>query len=596
MSTASALEAQLEYYCGLNNPTYAVLVTGEWGVGKTHQVNAILEKKEPYYISLFGITQTSEIYEAAFAKMFPARHYARKTSEKLKSVSFEVPGVSIPIGEILGGITNAVIKQNISSDRPIIFDDLERCSLKINEVMGVLNDFVEHHKCNVVIIAHDEKIVSEFNTIKEKIIGVSVEVAPQVESALDAFISDAAEVFASIKEYRDCIRVIFDESGFTSLRVLRHVVLDAARLLSCIDRAFIANNSGISEVVKLFCAINIHYKMGLLTSKDDFNDIVSKYYKNLYKMNEDAPSSFGVIFSKFRAVNFGLDVFTGNVLRDIIVNGIYDQEGINYCLSTSVIFRERDQVPSWKIIYSFDSLDNNIIMNALKSLLEELRGRNITRSGEILHSYAALMMLSTKGVIKKSIASLERDAVNYINGLARRGLLEPRGTSWDWDREFATSWMGNSYWVEEESYGDSFSSVKAHLIQMREAEFDKTKSHIVQMALEHMNNSGSEFYSLLSFTSDGNNEYINIPFLQQIKARSFVNAWLKAPKQHWHMIAAGLKDRYQNGGLERELAPEKEWRLQVQQEVLRHANNSIGLSKARLDRIHKQMHIAVDLD
>lgn len=39
----------------------------------------------------------------------------------------------------------------------IIFDDLERVGIEINEVLGIINSFVECHKTKVIIIANEKK-------------------------------------------------------------------------------------------------------------------------------------------------------------------------------------------------------------------------------------------------------------------------------------------------------------------------------------------------------------------------------------------------------------------------------------------------------
>ncbi|MEO1603432.1 MAG: P-loop NTPase fold protein, partial [Pseudomonadota bacterium] len=49
------LEEYLAHYQTLENPGYAVLVTGEWGSGKTHQIKQVIPDAERYYVSLFGI-------------------------------------------------------------------------------------------------------------------------------------------------------------------------------------------------------------------------------------------------------------------------------------------------------------------------------------------------------------------------------------------------------------------------------------------------------------------------------------------------------------------------------------------------------------
>ena len=69
MAGKSHLQDYLEYYCSLEVPQYAVLVTGDWGTGKTYQVRKILPKDKAYYVSLFGrlipvsqVTTTSSVH------------------------------------------------------------------------------------------------------------------------------------------------------------------------------------------------------------------------------------------------------------------------------------------------------------------------------------------------------------------------------------------------------------------------------------------------------------------------------------------------------------------------------------------------------
>lgn len=61
----------LEYYQTLEAPGYAVLVTGAWGVGKTHQVRQSIPNDECYYVSLFGICTPDEAHAAVYAAYAP---------------------------------------------------------------------------------------------------------------------------------------------------------------------------------------------------------------------------------------------------------------------------------------------------------------------------------------------------------------------------------------------------------------------------------------------------------------------------------------------------------------------------------------------
>lgn len=64
------------------------------------------------------------------------------------------------------------------SKRVICFDDLERCNIPLSEVLGYINNFVEHKNSKVLILSDESKILnkenlndSTYSSIKEKVIG-----------------------------------------------------------------------------------------------------------------------------------------------------------------------------------------------------------------------------------------------------------------------------------------------------------------------------------------------------------------------------------------------------------------------------------------
>ncbi|MBR1179875.1 hypothetical protein JQ617_38315 [Bradyrhizobium sp. KB893862 SZCCT0404] len=135
----------LDYYLSLaHSPRYAVLISGPWGVGKTHLLKAFLREKfgedaKAYiYVSLYGLSNLDEIDDALFQAAFPAltgtgaKVVGRVAKAGLKFLKFD-PG-DWNIKEFLSKF-NAKI---------YVFDDLERCEAPINSVLGYINQFVEH--------------------------------------------------------------------------------------------------------------------------------------------------------------------------------------------------------------------------------------------------------------------------------------------------------------------------------------------------------------------------------------------------------------------------------------------------------------------
>ena len=62
---------------GLKKPGFAVLVTGEWGTGKTRLIRQLLpwegKDKQSYYVSFFGLKSAAEVDAAIDAEMYPRR-------------------------------------------------------------------------------------------------------------------------------------------------------------------------------------------------------------------------------------------------------------------------------------------------------------------------------------------------------------------------------------------------------------------------------------------------------------------------------------------------------------------------------------------
>ncbi|MEG1691254.1 MAG: P-loop NTPase fold protein, partial [Hafnia sp.] len=158
-SDQSDLAKILKAYRLKKKPGYALLITGEWGVGKTYQVTKkYLLKESIYYISLFGLKTAEEIHSSVFAAMHPLQSFIKKGADSLKDTGIEAPGLSLNLGGIAPTLASALLKSECKKDRIIIFDDFERCTVPIQERLGAINIYVEHEECQVIVISNEEKI------------------------------------------------------------------------------------------------------------------------------------------------------------------------------------------------------------------------------------------------------------------------------------------------------------------------------------------------------------------------------------------------------------------------------------------------------
>lgn len=157
----------------LNNPKaeYAIMIDGAWGSGKTYFLTRSLmeilegidigkkQRRKYAYVSLYGAKSIDEI-----SKEIVFQYFGRNQKKKVKAAGtvMETAGniltaslgaINIDLSKIKDTLTEINIRNWI-----ICFDDLERCAVPVNEMLGYMNRMVEHNKCKVIVLANEEEI------------------------------------------------------------------------------------------------------------------------------------------------------------------------------------------------------------------------------------------------------------------------------------------------------------------------------------------------------------------------------------------------------------------------------------------------------
>jgi hypothetical protein len=217
MSIAFAKKALQRF---LADPSPEVLcIKGNWGVGKTYTWDqaikeAVAEKafasKKYAYVSLFGMKDSSDIFQSIFAiaeSPYPTE-YERSLPNKVGGLKlrelelgkkfrsllgFTAEHATIPHIAGLGGVARAVLSSFVH-DTLVCIDDFERkgASVSVNEIMGVIAQLRDSRGCKVAFILNedslDEKERSEFHRYSEKVINRTIRFLPtEAESAAIAF-------------------------------------------------------------------------------------------------------------------------------------------------------------------------------------------------------------------------------------------------------------------------------------------------------------------------------------------------------------------------------------------------------------------------
>ena len=168
-------------YVENKNTGYAILIDGEWGSGKTYFVREKLEKKlkklweetkreiKFIYVSSYGVKSTNEldskIYEKIILEFLPEKFKSKyQDIERGLGSLYEIIKEfkklpNIPKNSIRNLIE--ILQKRNSKNYILIFDDIERCEMPITELLGYINEFVEHKSMKTIIIANEKEILKK---------------------------------------------------------------------------------------------------------------------------------------------------------------------------------------------------------------------------------------------------------------------------------------------------------------------------------------------------------------------------------------------------------------------------------------------------
>lgn len=583
-STNEHIKAYITYYNNLKNPKYAVLVKGEWGVGKTHLINSILKDDEKFYISLFGLTTVQEVHAAVFMKMYPNRSKARTFFNWFGNSSAKTYDITLSFGPLIGNIANALIKEKVDNSKPIIFDDLERCSIKHEDLFGAINKYVEHHECKVIVIAHDEKLGTELTDKKEKIFGQIIKVTPDINNAFDDFI-ETSNMPTAFEPIRDIVYKSFLASECKSLRVLDYVIKDCTRLLTCISERLDKKKTLLPEIFVLFTALDINYRLGKLTESDIKSRSPVLYY---VKKKKEPDGIFDEIIERYSQhevlLHINSDLLSNEVLIDTIINGIYNKDSIIECIDNSRHFVEVETKGPWYTIMSFDSIETSKVDEAINELYSKFDNLEITENGEILHSVNLLFMLSDAKHINKSFDDIFYFFLDYVKKLQANNKIPPAELFQDYGAVRDSSY-GYGFWIKA-SYRDYSSKLYGILAYQEQIALRKRYPFFLSELKHNLKENTPKFCDQISRHGiRETNTYGYISILASFKPYEFVDMWLSNEMTDWHIIRTALVSRYSAGSLQNDLKDEGPWLKLVKMNIRHRASKASGIDRLRIMRL-----------
>lgn len=403
----------LDDYIKMCNPQFAVMLKGKWGCGKTYYIQSLInkwnskikeseEKEEminlrPIYITLNGLNDISQIFFLIRRELKPLLYSKGvKVAKKvlcgiIKTVtksSFDLDGdgEKDDLSEIFDAenIIEILSKPNdsIQGDKILIFDDLERCKISVDEIFGFINNLVEHSACKVIIICEEDKIKERYGNckstisykdFKEKLIGKTFLIQPNFKNVIHQFICDSHNKYLIKNE--DLVLELFVASQIENLRIIKQCFSDINRLVRDITPQRyedILFNKFIKNVIVYFVIVYCEHRSG--------NTDICHFQDIHYYIEKDERLQVSAIEHKYISILEKYEIqhstysLTIRTIIEFIDNGyIADLQRI---LETNEILNKRT-ITEWEHLYFYKNLDNSKFINTLKHV------KNIFYRGEI---------------------------------------------------------------------------------------------------------------------------------------------------------------------------------------------------------------------
>ena len=328
---------------------YAIMINGEWGSGKTYFWNNKVRNKietmqlngkryKTIYMSLYGISNLEDISKKIFIEttQLMDKNMKKYMNSHDKSSIPEYAKTGLDMAHFFG-VTQNSDKLDYASffatdDKVLCFDDLERANVDVIDILGYINNFVEHDHIKTIIICNEKELATklkssnlemktfiatylldregnlldadkpmvekirekieyvfdkanDYERIKEKLIGETFEYAPRFNYIINGLLmryESNPDLIRFLREHTTLITNTFVKSGTRNLRILKHALNDFKKVFENVNKFYPNTNLRVLQTMLIFTiAVSFEIKAGKIT-KDKFVNINSnEEYKSI---------------------------------------------------------------------------------------------------------------------------------------------------------------------------------------------------------------------------------------------------------------------------------------------------------------------------
>ena len=470
---------------------YAVMLNGEWGSGKTHFWNNKIKKKiesmqlngkryTTIYMSLYGISNLEDISKKIFMEttQLMDKNLKKYMNSKGQETIPEYAKTGIDMANFFG-VTQNGNKVNYgeffsTDDKVLCFDDLERANVDVIDILGYINNFVEHDHIKTIIICNEKELATklkssnlemktfiatylldkqneltksdkpmvekiqdkiehvfdkanDYERIKEKLIGETFEYAPKFDYIINGILmryESNPDLIRFLRENTGLIINTFHRSGTRNLRILKHALNDFKKIYEMVSKAYPNTSNRVMQTMLIFTiAVSFEIKAGKITKEKFINIKDNEEYKAILVSSRilmDNRQFYIKEFDNNYYYNFKSEYRFFKFIEYYVRTRIFDMKLFKENMETIRNTIDIENLPAYKRLLTEEywKIPDDQFNAVIEEILEDLKEGKIELI-DIVKIFAYFSYFSKKGLIDYDLKLLK---VLFYNGMNKASL------------------------------------------------------------------------------------------------------------------------------------------------------------------------------
>lgn len=448
-------------------------------LGKTHFWNNKIRKKiesmqlngkryTTIYMSLYGISNLEEISKKIFIEttQLMDKNLRKFMDANGQSTIPEYAKTGIDMANFFG-VTENGSKVDYgeffsTNDKVLCFDDLERANVDVIDILGYINNFVEHDHIKTIIICNEKELstklkssnlemktfiatylldkqdelnksdkpmvekiqdkiehvfdkANDYERIKEKLIGETFEYAPKFDYIINGILmryENNPDLIRFLRENTGLIISTFNKSGTRNLRILKHALNDFKKIYEMVNKSYPNINHRVMQTMLIFTiAISFEIKAGKIT-KDKFVNIKdNEEYKSILVSSRILMDNRQFYIKEFDSnyyYNFKSEYRFFKFIEYYIRTRIFDMKIFKENMEAIISTVDTENLPGYRRLLTEEywKISDDQFDGVVKEVIEDVKEGKVNLI-DTVKLFAYFSYFSRKGLIEYDLKTLK---------------------------------------------------------------------------------------------------------------------------------------------------------------------------------------------